>query len=407
MARDIRAGKKANQVEYGRQDVDYEQISKGRKSQRVHGERFALLEEADKINEQTNMSQEERRAGVEVADFITSVAKMVDRSKISKRKHRIDSLSPTNARIIEKLMKEIDKDFSAEGYDLWIDGTGADHIEVRHGTNGEANQSMASRSAKEMIPWAANHADSGEIMRDKNGDFDFSTRFRNFDESPAVQIRLIKKISGDTFYVSECVPDSANKIVYITSAYIKKGSDDHVLNLDSFESQQPTPEAVDGDYTTTKRIAQTKPKVNRNDKISLKDRLALPEDGEKKKKYHMSPGQLRADVANKIHKKAYSKADARAVLGDLTGVELLNGKTQESLASYLWQGFNTCETKEQREHFAKRFSEELGKRLYLMVEESPDAQMYRERLENLKGGIGRLTISSGEYSSEFMHRLDR
>jgi hypothetical protein len=312
--------------------VDYEQIAKGRKSQRAHGERFALPEEADKINEQTNMSQEERRAGVEVADFITSVAKMVDRSKILKRKHRIGSLSPTNARIIEKLMKEIDKDFSAEGYDLWIDGTGADHIEVRHCTNGEANQSMASRSAKEMIPWAANHADSGEIMRDKNGDLDFSTRFRNFDESPTVQIRLSKKINGDTFYVSECVPDNSRKILHITSAYIKKGSNDQVLKPESEDSGNLTPEAVLDNPTTNDRISQEEPKVNSKSKNSSDEGLALPEDGKKKKKYHMSHGQLRADVANKTRKKTYSKADARATPEGFTGADLLTKKAQNELA---------------------------------------------------------------------------
>ena len=50
VVQDIRAGKKANEVEYGRQDVDYEQISKGRKNQRVHGERFALPEDKKYID---------------------------------------------------------------------------------------------------------------------------------------------------------------------------------------------------------------------------------------------------------------------------------------------------------------------------------------------------------------------
>ena len=60
--------------------------------------------------------------------------------------------------------------------------------------------------------------------------------------------------------------------------------------------------------------------------LSQNIRYALPEEGEKKKKYHMSAGQLRADVANKIHKQAYSKADARETLRGLTGVELLETK---------------------------------------------------------------------------------
>ena len=141
--------------------------------------------------------------------------------------------------------------------------------------------------------------------------------------------------------------------------------------------------------------------------LSENVRYALPEEGEKKKKYHMSDAQLRADVANKIHKKAYSKADARETLRGLTGVDLLQAKVQNELATYLWQGFNTCETQEQREKFSKGFGEELGKMLYLMKEPDPNAEMYRERLEHFRAGIGRLTISSGQYAGDFMHLLDK
>ena len=95
-------------------------------------------------------------------------------------------------------------------------------------------------------------------------------------------------------------------------------------------------------------------------------RYALPEEGKKKKKYHMSHGQLRADVANKTRKKAYSKADARATLEGFTGAELLSKKVQNELADYLWQGFNTCETPEQRQKFARGFSTEYAEKLFAM-----------------------------------------
>lgn len=136
-------------------------------------------------------------------------------------------------------------------------------------------------------------------------------------------------------------------------------------------------------------------------------RYALPEDGKKKKKYHMSHGQLRADVANKTRKKAYSKADARATLEGFTGADLLTKKAQNELADYLWQGFNTCETIDERQTFAKNFAQELGKRIYLVQDESPDAEMYRERVTYLGAGIGRLMISSGDYAGDFRHRLDK
>lgn len=42
VAQDVLAGKKANEVSYGRQDIDAEGIQRGRKSNREHGRRFAL-----------------------------------------------------------------------------------------------------------------------------------------------------------------------------------------------------------------------------------------------------------------------------------------------------------------------------------------------------------------------------
>ena len=42
-------------------------------------------------------------------------------------------LSKEHAEAINRLMRTIDPNLSAEGYELWIDGTGARHIEIRHG----------------------------------------------------------------------------------------------------------------------------------------------------------------------------------------------------------------------------------------------------------------------------------
>ena len=42
-----------------------------------------------------------------------------------------------------------------------------------------------------------------------------------------------------------------------------------------------------------------------------------------------------------------------------------------------------------------------------MKEPDPNAGMYRERLEHFRAGIGRLTISSGQYAGDFMHLLDK
>ena len=158
------------------------------------------------------------------------------------------------------------------------------------------------------------------------------------------------------------------------------------------------PKVVQTIIDANSRIAQNQPKVNRNAKISSKDRLALPEEGKKKKKYHMSHGQLRADVANKTRKKAYSKADARETLRDVLGYDRLPKQTQDELATLLWQGFNTNETQEQRESFARSFSMKLAEEVFRVEISNENADMYRERAKQLGAGIGRIVLAGTEYA---------
>ncbi len=205
--------------------------------------------------------------GIETADFIEEVNRMIDESRKSKRKKRIGVVSQNHANIINNLMQTVNPEFSADGYELWIDGTSASHIEIRHGKNGEADKSMASREAKMLIPWAAQNADRSEFIVE-DGEIKLSDRFFNKDGSRAPEIRLQKTLNGDTIYVAECVPDATNKRIYITSAYIKKGSKGQLLNMDNKSSPQPTPEAsFDGNATTTS-IPDSSKKINSFEKNS-------------------------------------------------------------------------------------------------------------------------------------------
>ena len=83
------------------------------------------------------------------------------------------------------------------------------------------------------------------------------------DGTKAPEIGLEKSISNGTVYVSECVPDSSNKVIWITSAYINKnGSKGQLLNMEESSPPQPTSEAsFDGNATTTS-IPNSTQKVN-------------------------------------------------------------------------------------------------------------------------------------------------
>ena len=216
----------------------------------MDGERYSVEDNADnEYLQAANLTAEELQNGRTVQQFIDQVSGMVNKAVRSKRKLKIGSVSPQHAHVVNDIMRRINPDFSADGYELWIDGTGASHIEDRHGENGKQDKSMASDEAKMLIPWASQNASGGDFLRDSNGNIRRSVRYFNRDQSRAPEIYLEKQIDNDTVYVSECVPDSENKRIWITSAYIKKGSNGQMLNMEE-TSPQLTPEApFDGNAT--------------------------------------------------------------------------------------------------------------------------------------------------------------
>ena len=96
------------------------------------------------------------------------------------------------------------------------------NIEEKHVVNGSSDHSMQNKADVARIGWAVNNAESGYIARTQTGEIDYSTQYRNADGSPSPKIILEKSIGDGKFIVAECVPDSTKKIIWITSAYIKK-----------------------------------------------------------------------------------------------------------------------------------------------------------------------------------------
>lgn len=233
------------------------------------------------------MNADEIQKGKAVADFIQKVGAMIDAAKRSKRKMRIGTVSQNHADLISNLMQSVKPGFSADGYELWLDGTGASHIESRHGEFGKQDHSMGTDEAKMLIPWASQNADSCEFILDGKGRIKHSSRFLNGDGSRPPEISMEKALGDDTVYVSECVPDSGNKRIWITSAYIKKGSTGQKLNMEDDSSPQPTPEAIFDSSATTDIVATPKRTVKERfsmddpsddqDGLRLKDLEDVPE----------------------------------------------------------------------------------------------------------------------------------
>ncbi len=202
------------------------------------------------------LSEEDRVAGERFADFVDGINKMVNRSAVSKRKYKLGLISDQHQQVVDELMQTLYPEFSSKGYELWIDGTGADHIEKRHGKNGEQDSTMQFREDKMMVPWITRVPDDAEFVLDKKGEIKRSDRFRNNDGSRTVEIRIKKNIPGWIAFVSECAIDGENKRIYITSAYKTKDSTNRVLNMESNNSLQPTSKTPVGNRAINDSIRQ-------------------------------------------------------------------------------------------------------------------------------------------------------
>ena len=166
---------------------------------------------------------EQKRMDPGLKNFAESVMKMQDKDAVKKRKYKIGDIDKQHAELLAKIIeRETGKKCDFSNYEVWISGNTIRHIEERHGKNGAADHSMSREEDIAMIPWVLDRATDGEILRKRNGKPDLDYEYRNADQSPSPKVLLRRKISDETFFIAECVPDNAAKRIYVKSAYKNK-----------------------------------------------------------------------------------------------------------------------------------------------------------------------------------------
>ena len=107
VAEDVRAGRRANEVGYGRQDVNFEDIAKGRKVNREHGKASRELDFLDFMEQQTDREV--------LANAFESVAQNdVEKAKIKDYRENIERLNAEEEKLL-KLRSEIKELSFAKG----------------------------------------------------------------------------------------------------------------------------------------------------------------------------------------------------------------------------------------------------------------------------------------------------
>jgi len=118
------------------------------------------------------------------------------------------------------------------GYKHNIKGNTIEHIENRHGKNGEHDNSMADINDYGRIKYVLDNYDSVKVLSDDAGNITRSGEYKDSNNKPAPLIRYEKRVNG-TVYVVEAVPDTKAKKLQVVTAYkdnVKNG-DRQVLDV--------------------------------------------------------------------------------------------------------------------------------------------------------------------------------
>jgi len=154
------------------------------------------------------------------------------------------------------------------GFSHAIDKIALLHIERRHGENGSQDKTMRDVNDVGRIPFVIENSDNITRAVKQNGELVFSTRYKNKDGSLSPVIRYEKRVDG-VFCVVEAVPDTDAKLLYVESAYMKKGGSQVP---DATGASRITSEIEPGSAPSTSIIpAQGENSNNSNEKFSLKD----------------------------------------------------------------------------------------------------------------------------------------
>lgn len=211
-----------------------------------------------------------------------------------KKKARV-RLDTVSERAVSDLKSTVGID--ATGYRHSIDGNALQHIEKRHGKNGEADHSMANENDIARISYVLDNYDEVRPVLDKNGEQKHSAVFCNADGSPAPIVLYSKRIDG-TYYAAEAIPDAAAHELRVVSAYLaknKNGNEGGMLNIPQ-SGPQLTPEVPPRSNVS---VENSIPAADEN--VNTKIREMLPEgQGAKSAEFGYAEAQTQTRSADGV-----------------------------------------------------------------------------------------------------------
>ena len=207
-----------------------------------------------------------------IKEYIDSVDEKILKAAENLRENKNDSF-------VRQKICDVDFDFIAEVKDIFdlnvdkftvnINSNAFNHIEKRHGLNGEADKSMANLKDLARIGYVIQNRDSLEPLY-LNGEQVYSKEFSTKEGTPAPLMLLKKKING-TYYCAIAVTDGKYEKVWVQTAFINKRDGLTQILHDEISSLSQTSETVPASHPSNNSITENSEKDNSFDENNSKN----------------------------------------------------------------------------------------------------------------------------------------
>ena len=172
------------------------------------------------------------------------------------------NLSKVNSREAEDVKNLLGAD--VDGYIHAINSNALNHVENRHGENGEHDSSMANLEDVARVEYILDNYDNLDVLRDEKGNVVYSKEFKGSNNRPSPLLVYSKKING-TYYAAVAAAENKYNKLWVVTSYINKNKEDITqVPHDEFSSFGFTSETAPASLSSDRSIPHSESSVKKN-----------------------------------------------------------------------------------------------------------------------------------------------
>lgn len=249
-------------------------------------------------------------------DFINSVNPEIESAILNIRKGNIEAVPDVIevTELTEETVKAISDfiGFDVSGFTCKIEKDALQHIENRHGVNGEHDQSMSDPKDIARMGYVINNNDHIEWVIDGNGNIKLSRKYNTKDNKSCPIMLISARIDG-TYCVSQVIPDTKRKTIWVSSARIEKADGGNQVPNGNNVTPQRTPETPLSSSSANNNISQKTKTVNSVGNTADKDLTASSDNSEGSNNTSLSD-KIRISEPEEIYNDVFYGTDGSEII---------------------------------------------------------------------------------------------